>query len=125
MPIPIVEEGKAPPPAATRSLYKIVSEHKDVLKVVIVLSSIISSSKVDANKILEKMKDFQELWTEVSRLGYDMLVRVLRRLFSKSVCLRHGQAREDEARQGKARQGKTRQCKAVLSLSIDNDASEA
>lgn len=65
LPIPVVEEGKPAPPAATRPLYKIVSEHKDVAKVVIVLSSIISSSKVDANKVLENMRDFQELWAEV------------------------------------------------------------
>ena len=65
LPIPVVEEGKPAPPAATRPLQKIVSEHKDVVKIVILLSSIISSSKVDAIKVLDNMKDFQELWIEV------------------------------------------------------------
>jgi len=64
LPIPVVEDGKPPPPAATRPLQKIVSEHKDVVKVVILLSSIISSSKVEAIKVLDTMKDFQELWVE-------------------------------------------------------------
>lgn len=48
-----------------KSLYKQVSEHKDVLKMVSMLSSIISSSKIEATKVLEQFKDFKKLWEEV------------------------------------------------------------
>ena len=65
-PLPVVEEGKPVPPIPTRSLYKIVSEHKDVVKVVIVLNSIVSSFKVDAKDVLNEMDQFKELWNEVS-----------------------------------------------------------
>ena len=66
-PIPVVEEGKPIPPIAPRSLYKLVSEHKDVTKVVITLNSVISSLKMDSTKVLAEMDQFKELWNEVGR----------------------------------------------------------
>ena len=64
-PIPVVEEGKPVPPIAPKSLYKLVSEHKDVTKVVITLNSVISSLKMDSTKVLAEMEQFKELWNEV------------------------------------------------------------
>ncbi|XP_048577391.1 dynein axonemal heavy chain 5 isoform X1 [Nematostella vectensis] len=63
-PIPVVEEGKPIPPVQAKSLFKIVSEHKDVVKVVIVLNSIISTFKADAKDLLSEMDQFKELWNE-------------------------------------------------------------
>ena len=60
-------------PQTAKSLYKLVSEHKDVLKIVSVLSSIISSSKIEAAKVLASCKEFEELWVEVSWLWYIQL----------------------------------------------------
>ena len=64
-PLAVVEEGKPAAPIPLRSLYKIVSEHKDVAKVVIVLQSIVSSFKVGTNDVLKEMDQFKELWQEV------------------------------------------------------------
>jgi len=64
-PIPVVEEGKPIPPVHPKSLYKIVSEHKDVVKVVIMLSSIVSTFKADCKDVLSEMDAFKELWNEV------------------------------------------------------------
>ncbi|XP_066028864.1 dynein axonemal heavy chain 5 isoform X2 [Pocillopora verrucosa] len=63
-PIIVAEEGKVLPPLAPKSLYKLVSEHKDVTKVVITLSSVVSSLKMDATKILDEMDQFKELWNQ-------------------------------------------------------------
>lgn len=64
-PAPVVEEGKPIPPVVIKSLYRLVSEHKDVVKVVIVLNSIISSFKMDAKQVLSGMAQFEELWNQV------------------------------------------------------------
>ena len=61
----MVEEGKPIPPVVIKSLYRLVSEHKDVVKVVIVLNSIISSFKMDAKQVLSGMAQFEELWNQV------------------------------------------------------------
>ena len=50
-----------------KSLYKTVSEHKDVLKMVSMLSTIISSSKIEASKVLDVFNEFKKLWEEVNR----------------------------------------------------------
>ncbi|XP_028415244.1 dynein heavy chain 5, axonemal-like [Dendronephthya gigantea] len=63
-PAPVVEEGKPIPPVVIKSLYRLVSEHKDVVKVVIVLNSIISSFKMDAKQVLSGMAQFEELWNQ-------------------------------------------------------------
>lgn len=71
--MPVVEEGKPVPPVQPKSLYKIVSEHKDVVKVVIMLSSIVSTFKADVKDVLGEMDQFKELWNEVgnkSRILY-------------------------------------------------------
>lgn len=44
-----------------------------MLKIVSVLSSIISSSKIEAAKVLASCKEFEELWVEVSWLWYIQL----------------------------------------------------
>ena len=64
-PAPVVEEGKPIPPVVIKSLYRLVSEHKDVVKVVIVLNSIISSFKIEAKQVLSAMSQFEELWNQV------------------------------------------------------------
>jgi dynein heavy chain len=66
-PAPVVEEGKPTPPVVIKTLYRLVSEHKDVVKVVIVLNSIISSFKMDAKQVLSGMAQFEELWNQVSQ----------------------------------------------------------
>ncbi|XP_067868157.1 dynein axonemal heavy chain 5 isoform X2 [Heterodontus francisci] len=47
-----------------KSLDKQISEHKDVTKVVIQLSSIISSLKTDATEILNNFSHFSHLWNQ-------------------------------------------------------------
>ena len=69
-PAPVVEEGKPTPPVVIKSLYRLVSEHKDVVKVVIVLNSIISSFKMDAKQVLSGMAQFEELWNQVYHKKY-------------------------------------------------------
>ena len=56
-----------------KSLYKTVSEHKDILKMVSMLSMVISSSKFDAEKMFDAFKDFQELWAEVRKSYMNIL----------------------------------------------------
>jgi dynein heavy chain len=61
------EDAKVQMPAtAIKPLHKIISEHKDVVKIVIQLSSIINTFKVDVNEILDEFTCYQELWKEVS-----------------------------------------------------------
>lgn len=55
---------------AFKSLTKMVSEHKDVLKMISMLSTIVSSSKIEAVKVLNSFKDYEELWKEVSWMKY-------------------------------------------------------
>ncbi|XP_071819604.1 dynein axonemal heavy chain 5-like isoform X1 [Apostichopus japonicus] len=45
-----------------KPLYKVISEHKDIIKVVIPLNSIISSLKVDCQEVLDSFTQFSELW---------------------------------------------------------------
>ncbi|XP_069769397.1 dynein axonemal heavy chain 5 isoform X6 [Narcine bancroftii] len=47
-----------------KSVDKQISEHKDVTKVVIQLSSVISSLKSDATKILDNFSSFSHLWNQ-------------------------------------------------------------
>ncbi|XP_064627182.1 dynein axonemal heavy chain 5-like isoform X2 [Lineus longissimus] len=52
------------PTTAIKPLHKIISEHKDVVKIVIQLSSIINTFKVDVNEILDEFTCYQELWKD-------------------------------------------------------------
>ena len=74
-PAPVVEEGKPTPPVVIKTLYRLVSEHKDVVKVVIVLNSIISSFKMDAKQVLSGMAQFEELWNQVSQWKKSFVIR--------------------------------------------------
>ncbi|XP_071801151.1 dynein axonemal heavy chain 5-like isoform X2 [Asterias amurensis] len=56
---------KVPMLAVTQKpLHKVISEHKDVLKVVITLNNIIGSSKSECQEVLDSFKEFSELWNE-------------------------------------------------------------
>ncbi|XP_033111994.1 dynein heavy chain 5, axonemal-like [Anneissia japonica] len=47
-----------------KPLYKVISEHKDVIKVVITLNSITSTFKTECIEVLESYARFSELWNE-------------------------------------------------------------
>ncbi|XP_075265378.1 dynein axonemal heavy chain 5-like isoform X2 [Convolutriloba macropyga] len=47
-----------------KPLHKIISDHKDVIKVVIPLQSVISSNKVEVEEQLKEFDRFSELWKE-------------------------------------------------------------
>ncbi|XP_077977872.1 dynein axonemal heavy chain 5-like isoform X2 [Glandiceps talaboti] len=47
-----------------KPLHKVISEHKDVIKVVIVLNSIISSFRTESQEVLEQFTQYSELWNE-------------------------------------------------------------
>lgn len=55
-----------------KPLHKVISEHKDIIKVVIPLNSIISSFKVDCQEVLDSFTQFSELWNAVSIECYCM-----------------------------------------------------
>ncbi|XP_078695417.1 dynein axonemal heavy chain 5-like [Branchiostoma floridae x Branchiostoma belcheri] len=60
----IGEDAKLMPASYTKSLDKVISEHKDITKVVVSLNSIIGGFKVDCQAILEDFNCFKELWTD-------------------------------------------------------------
>ncbi|XP_071957073.1 dynein axonemal heavy chain 5-like [Antedon mediterranea] len=47
-----------------KPLYKVISEHKDIIKVVITLNSITSTFKAECLEVLASYKSFSELWNE-------------------------------------------------------------
>ncbi|XP_072018853.1 LOW QUALITY PROTEIN: dynein axonemal heavy chain 5-like [Amphiura filiformis] len=47
-----------------KPFHKVISEHKDVIKVVIQLNSIVSNFKVDLKDVLNQFNDFSGLWSE-------------------------------------------------------------
>ncbi|XP_078698147.1 dynein axonemal heavy chain 5-like [Branchiostoma floridae x Branchiostoma belcheri] len=53
-----VVHGMAPKP-----LHKLISEHKDVVKVQVALNNIVNGLKVDCQELLEQFKGYEELWT--------------------------------------------------------------
>ena len=62
------EEGTIMKPATViKPLHKIISEHKDVLKIVIQLNSIISTFKSDIQEVLDLFSQYGHLWAKVSR----------------------------------------------------------
>ena len=60
------EEGTIMKPATViKPLHKIISEHKDVLKIVIQLNSIISTFKSDIQEVLDLFSQYGHLWEKV------------------------------------------------------------
>ena len=57
----------APNMSQVKPLFKVISEHKDVVKIVIQLNSIISTFKGDVQESLDTFTGYSELWTAVSR----------------------------------------------------------
>lgn len=61
------EEGAIMKPSAIiKPLHKIISEHKDVVKIVIQLNSIISTFKSDVQEVIESYSQYGHLWAKVS-----------------------------------------------------------
>ncbi|XP_078614026.1 dynein axonemal heavy chain 5-like isoform X9 [Branchiostoma floridae x Branchiostoma japonicum] len=60
----IGEDAKLMPASYTKTLDKVITEHKDITKVVVSLNSIIGGFKVDCQAILEDFNCFKELWTD-------------------------------------------------------------
>ena len=61
------EEGTIMKPATViKPLHKIISEHKDVLKIVIQLNSIISTFKSDIQEVLDLFSQYGHLWEKVN-----------------------------------------------------------
>ncbi|XP_046353935.2 dynein axonemal heavy chain 5-like isoform X1 [Haliotis rufescens] len=58
------EGAKLIPTAQVKPLHKVISEHKDVMKIVIQLNSIISTFKADVNEALEVYTQYSELWAQ-------------------------------------------------------------
>ena len=60
------EEGAIMKPASViKPLHKIISEHKDVVKIVIQLNSIISTFKGDVQEVVENFSQYSHLWAKV------------------------------------------------------------
>ena len=60
------EEGaKLIQPTQVKPLHKVISEHKDVVKIVIQLNSIISTFKGDVQESLDVYTKYAELWNQV------------------------------------------------------------
>ncbi|XP_041103970.1 dynein heavy chain 5, axonemal [Polyodon spathula] len=58
------DDGKMTKQVVLKPLDKQLSEHKDIIKVVVQLGSIISSLKADAIDVLENFSSFSNLWTQ-------------------------------------------------------------
>ena len=53
------------PTTQVKPLHKVISEHKDVVKIVIQLNSIISTFKGDVQESLDVYTKYAELWNQV------------------------------------------------------------
>ena len=62
------EDVKIMPAFTMKPLHKIISEHKDVVKIVIQLNTIVSTFKMDIQDILDQFSKYAELWQSVSLL---------------------------------------------------------
>ncbi|CAI9729037.1 dynein heavy chain 5, axonemal-like [Octopus vulgaris] len=59
------EQGKAAPPSSTiKPFHRLISDHKDVVKVVIQLGSAISTYKTEVQNMLTNFSKYSELWTQ-------------------------------------------------------------
>ena len=60
------EEGTIMKPTSLiKPLHKIISEHKDVVKIVIQLNSIISTFKTDVQEVVDGFSQYSHLWEKV------------------------------------------------------------
>lgn len=72
------EEGKMAQMSVIKPLHKIVSEHKDVNKIVIQLNSIISTFKGEVEDVLKDFNKYSDLWSVVSDFDHpDMICHIL------------------------------------------------
>ena len=55
---------KKKPPPELRNFFRAVSEHKEVAKLISLLSTTFSSAKIIVERALEHFKDYQHLWME-------------------------------------------------------------
>lgn len=55
----------APPNTASKPFHKIISDHKDIIKIIIQLGSIISAYKSQVQEVLSNFSKYSELWTQV------------------------------------------------------------
>ena len=63
------EEGAIMKPTTViKPLHKIISEHKDVLKIIFQLNSIISTFKSDIQEVLDLFSQYGHLWEKVSSM---------------------------------------------------------
>ena len=62
------EEVKINPSNVIKPLHKLVGDHKDVVKIVIQLNTIVSTIKPEIADVLEQFSVFSELWTQVNKL---------------------------------------------------------
>ncbi|KAL5009929.1 hypothetical protein ScPMuIL_012234 [Solemya velum] len=58
------ESVKMMPTTTIKPLHKIISEHKDIVKIVIQLNSIISTFKMDVQDVLEHFTKYSHLWSK-------------------------------------------------------------
>lgn len=72
------EEGAMMKPSTViKPLHKIISEHKDVVKIVIQLNSIISTFKSDVQEVIESYGQYGHLWAKVSeQQTFDNLIQI-------------------------------------------------
>lgn len=68
------EEGKMAQMSVIKPLHKIVSEHKDVNKIVIQLNSIISTFKGEVEDVLKDFNKYSDLWSVVSDFDLSCLI---------------------------------------------------
>lgn len=54
----------APPNTASKPFHKIISDHKDIIKIIIQLGSIISAYKSQVQEVLSNFSKYSELWTQ-------------------------------------------------------------
>ena len=59
------DDVKIMPSTVIKPLHKIISDHKDVVKIVIQLNSIVSTYKVEVQEVLGEFVKYAELWNKV------------------------------------------------------------
>ena len=79
------DEVKINPQSMVKPLHKLVAEHKDVVKIVIQLNSIISILKPDIQELLTQFNRFSELWDQVSTYTVTVFERL--DLSQKLLCM--------------------------------------
>lgn len=73
------EDGALMKPASViKPLHKIISEHKDVVKIVIQLNSIISTFKADVSEVVENFTQYGHLWAKVGAFSLSLVKHVQR-----------------------------------------------